>query len=119
MPDGLDLLAVYPNHTARYYNQAGKGVVWERPNSSLDKKIDAVLGAAAPVVAQVGTWNQARPPAPPPDQVRLNFLTPGGLHFGQAPMEVMAIDPLGGPVLTAATALMQALIERARTGNPN
>src|SRR5262249_11452302 len=42
---GLDILAVYRDHSARYYNQAGGGEVWERPDDSLDRAIDLVLEA--------------------------------------------------------------------------
>ncbi|UOQ72993.1 hypothetical protein [Hymenobacter cellulosilyticus] len=42
--------------------------------------------------------------------MRLNLLTPSGLHFGQAPFDTLWQDALGGPVLVAAQQLMQALI---------
>jgi hypothetical protein len=50
--------------------------------------------------------------------VRINFLTPSGLHFGQAPYQQLASDGLGGPVLAAAVRLMQALIGKSPRGQP-
>jgi hypothetical protein len=114
MPQGLDLLAAYPDHTARYYNFSGAGVVWERPDESMDGWIDALLDAGRNVVARIGPWDQPRPQPPAGGQVRLNFLTPSGLHFGQGPMEVLAADPLGRPVIEHGTRLMQALIALPR-----
>ena len=112
MPTGLDLLAVYLDHSARYYNYSGAGVVWEHPDLSLDSIIDQLLDAARLVVVQIGPWEQERPAPPSHDQARLSFLTPSGLHFGQGPMAALSRDPLSGPVLQLANVLMRALIAK-------
>jgi hypothetical protein len=109
---GLDLLAAYPEHTARYYNFSGAGVIWEHPDASLDGMIDALLQAGQQVLNQIGPWDQPRPAPPPEGHIRLNFLSPAGLHFGQAAFDVLARDPLAKPTITAATALMQALVAK-------
>jgi hypothetical protein len=114
MSTGLDLLAAYADHSARYYNYSGAGVVWDHPNSSLDSAIDQLLDAASEVVSRIGPWEQPRPAAPPRDHLRLSFLTPSGLHFGQGPTAAIASAPLGGTVFELATALMKALIESSR-----
>jgi hypothetical protein len=113
MPNGLDLLAAYPDHSARYYNFSGNGVVWEHPDSSLNAAIDELLAAPKIIVDKIGPWDQPRPEAPPRDQARLNFLTPSGLHFGQAPMAVLTRDPMAGRVFQSATILMKALIAKS------
>src|SRR6059058_3340843 len=46
MPKGLDLLAAYADHNARYYNFSGAAVIWERPNDLLDAQIDDLLLSA-------------------------------------------------------------------------
>jgi hypothetical protein len=51
-------------------------------------------------------------------EVRINFLTPSGLHFGQGRYQDFASDGLGGPVLAAALRLMQALIGKSGAGQP-
>lgn len=112
MGNGLDLLAAYPERTARFYSHASGGVVWERPDSSLDAHIDGLLIAGRHVLDAIGPWEQPRPPAPPPGQVRLNFLSPAGLHFGQGPFQTLANDPMAKPVIDAGTALLQQLVER-------
>ncbi len=48
--------------------------------------------------------------------VRLNMLTPSGLHFGEGPFQVLAGDPMGGPIVAAALALMQRLIALSEAG---
>ena len=114
LDQGLDLLAAYPDHSARYYNYSGAGVVWEHPDRSLDGPIDDLLAAAADVVAEIGPWEEARPGPPARGQARLSFLTPSGLHFGQASLPSLSNDPLGAKVLRLATALMQALTAKTR-----
>ena len=116
MPDGLDLLAAYEDGTARYYNYSGAGVVWERPDASLDPAVSALLEAGRTLVTQIGPWEGARPPAPQDGNVRVSLLTPSGLHFGEGPFDALASDQLGGPVIAAATRLMQELIAKSEGG---
>lgn len=113
LEQGLDLLAAYPDFTARYYNFSGSGVIWERPDASMDDKIGRLLEVAADVVKQIGPWDGPRPGAPAAGQLRLSFLTPGGLCFGQGPFQALAADPMGAKVIQAGTELMQGLIARA------
>jgi hypothetical protein len=116
MPKGLDLLAAYPDHSARYYNYSGSGVVWDHPDPSLDTTIDQLLAASRQVVAQIGPWDQARPAPPPRGQTRMSFLTPSGLHVGQGPMAALSRDPLSGRVIQVATVLMKAMIAKTNAG---
>lgn len=115
MAEGLDLVAAYPDHNARYYNHSGRAVVWIQGDGSLDPLIDALLAASETVVRQIGPWEDARPPSPPTGHVRLSFLTPSGLHFGEGPMNALSADPMGGPVIHHAIALMQALMAVSET----
>ncbi len=112
LEEGLDLLAAYDDHTARYYNYSGAGVVWEHPDPSLDGYIDRLLTDSAEVVRHIGPWLEPRRPAPPTGQVRINFLTPSGLHFGEGTMEALMRYPLAVPVLNGAIELMQQLVDR-------
>ncbi len=111
---GLDLLAAYADHTARYYNFSGAGVVWEHADDSIDAQIDALLACGQTICDRIGPWEGERPGPPPAGQARINLLTPSGLHFGQGPFELLSRDGLGGPALAAATALMQSLIAKTR-----
>ena len=115
MEQGLDIVAAYTDHTARYLNYTGAGIIWEAADESLNPLIDDVLRAGQTVVYQIGPWEGVRPAAPANGQVRLNLLTPSGLHFGQGAFETLANDPRGGPIITAATRLMQALIDKDKS----
>ena len=111
MPSGLDILAAYADCHARYFHCAGGAVVWERPNASLDPVITQLLRSAGTVAQQIGPWDKARPGPPPLDQMRLSFLTPSGLHFGQAALNDLHRDPLAKETVAHATDLMQRLID--------
>jgi hypothetical protein len=116
MRKGTDLVAGYADHRARYWNFSGAGIVWERPNDSLDGLIDDLLKKGSSVVQRIGPWKEPRPAAPPNGVARLNFLTPSGLHFGQGPINAIAADQMGGPVLSSAFQLMKAMTALGRQG---
>lgn len=109
MDSGHDLLAVYADGTSRYYNYSGAGVVWERPDSSLDSAMDAVLNAARSIVQDIGPWNGPRRPPPPAGHVRLNMLTPSGLYFGEGPFDDLERDRRARPLIQASLNLMRRL----------
>jgi hypothetical protein len=109
---GADILAVYTDYTARYLNYSGAGVIWEHPDTSLDAEIGALLKAGQAVANVIGPWEQARPPAPQGDNVRLNMLTPSGLHFGYGSFQTLYGEPMGRSIIDPATRLMQSLIAK-------
>ena len=57
---------------------------------------------------------------PPPSRghTMLSVLTRGGIYVGAGPIEAISEDPRGGPVITAATELLQTLVQRADQANP-
>lgn len=121
MPKGLDIVAAYRDHRARYFNYSGAGVLWERRDESLDALIDELLTAGSVVAEAIPAWTQPRPPEPKKGNVRINLLTPSGIHLGQGPTEALNQDAMGGPILSAAYGLMKRLVELKResgeTGN--
>lgn len=113
LDEGLDMLAAYVDHSARYINYSGAAVLWDHADPSLDDAIDELLDAARAILQQIGPWEGPRPPAPPTGQARISMLAPGGLFFGQAPLQTLMTDPLAAPAMNAALKLMQALIEKS------
>jgi len=114
---GVDLLAAYEDRSARYFNFSGAAIIWEHPDDSLDARMDEIFILARGALERLGPWNKPRPPAPGRHEVRMNFLTVGGLYFGQGPMNAMSQDPLGAPILNAAARLMHAMIQKSKVGN--
>lgn len=113
LKEGLDIVAAYADHSALYFNYSGAAVIWENPDDSLQAEIDDLLKAGKKVIHQIGPWEAERPGVPPKGQARVSMLTPSGLHFGQAPFDALANDEMGGPIIQAATTLMQALIKKS------
>jgi hypothetical protein len=116
LEQGLDIVAAYTDLSARYFNFSGGSIIWDHPNGSLEAAVQGLLEAGRVVVQQIGPWEGPRPPAPKKGDARINFLTPSGLHFGQAKLEQLSRDPLGGPVIARAIQLMEGLI--AKTQRP-
>lgn len=114
MPKGLDIVAAYRDHRARYFNYSGAGVLWERRDGSLDGLIDELLQAGTVVAKAIGPWTQPRPPEPKNGTVRINLLTPSGIHLGQGPVEALNQDAMGGPILSASFGLMKRIVELAK-----
>lgn len=111
MPKGVDIVAAYSDGTARYLNFSGAGEIWERPNDSLDAEIKALLEAGQTVANLIGPWDKERPEAPTNGNVRLNMLTPSGLHFGYGGFETLSKDPKGAALINPATQLMLKLTQ--------
>ncbi len=110
---GLDTLAVFADGRIRYINQSGKIVVFEDLPPQLKPKAGALLAAAQAVVDRIGPWDKPRLPPPPKGAVRMTFLASDGLYFGQGAFADLQRDPIGGPVLTNAGALLPLIIDMA------
>jgi hypothetical protein len=111
LPKGADIVAAYTDYTARYLNFTGAGEIWDHPNNSLDVEIDALLKAGQEVAHKIGPWDQLGHPSATPTNgnVRLNMLTPSGLHFGEGGFQTLSNEPMGNAIISPATALMQRL----------
>lgn len=114
MKGGADIVAAYSNYTARYLHHTGSGVIWERPDGSLDAEMEALLRAGQAVADKIGPWEQMRPAAPRADHVRLNMLTPSGLHFGYGAWETLSREPMGKAIIDPATQLMATLTKKGK-----
>ena len=113
MEGGVDLLAVYTDHTARYYNYAGGGVVLEQEDAAISAKIDTVIQYGREIIPHIGPWEGERPGVPASGYARLNMLTSHGLFFGEAPQMTLFNDPLAGKTMYAMLSIMEALINKS------
>jgi hypothetical protein len=114
---GTDTLAGFEDGTARYLNQGGGGIVWETQDATISAGIQALLAAGQAVAERSGPLDGPRPPVPPSGGASIWLLTDGGIHLGTGPFGALAADPLGGPVIGAATELMRLLIERSHSSS--
>lgn len=109
LPTGLDLLAAYADHTARFYSHSGAAAVWLHADTSLDADIDRLINAGAAIVQQRGPRDIPHPEPPPLNQMRMSFLTPGGICYGQGPEGELGADPNANEVLAASSNLINKL----------
>lgn len=114
MEEGLDLLAIYTDGSARYYNFSGSGIVWDRPDEEVSGKINSILEQGRKILQHIGPWEGERPPAPAAGKARINLLTSHGLYFGEAPQMALFNDALAGPTMYAMLDLMQTLMRRTQ-----
>ena len=114
MPEGHDTLAIYADHSARYYNYSGNTIFWEHEDNSLDPLIDTILVQGMDIVAKIGPWKDARPVPPGTKMARINFLTSHGLHFGEADQHALFNDALAGKTMYAMLDVMQALTSKSQ-----
>lgn len=116
-PTGIILVVGFADHTARVLHASGSGVVWERPDHSLDEKIDTLLGAAeralnaiplslTDVMVQVPTQM---------DMVAIHIATPSGIYQGMGTGQFMSQDPNASPILNASTDLLQILQNKGKS----
>jgi len=115
---GLDTLAAYADGRVRYMNAAGKLVALEKDVPAVRSQREALLGACEDVLSDMAATKLPRPGPPVRGDVRLSLLVSDGLYVGQANTNALAEDYLGGPILRASNALLNALIEFARKNAP-
>ena len=106
LENGLDVLAAYKDGSARYINHAEKLIIWETNTVESENIIRNLFSESLKVVSRIGAWGAPRLPQPNIGDIRINFLVADGLYFGQGALDVLASDPMGGPVVQAATKLM-------------
>jgi hypothetical protein len=113
LEQGNDTLAAYRDLSARFMSHSGKTIVWEARDPQIDAHIDQLLNAGQHVAEKIGPWTEPRHAPPTNGNVRVNLLTPSGLHVGEGPFTAFARSPTGGPVIALGAKLMGALIGRA------
>jgi len=110
---GLDTLAVFADGRMRYINQSEKIAIFEATPPTMDIPSQKLMQASAVALARIGPWDKPRLPPPVEGNVRLTFLVSDGLYFGEGPFSAIQRDPIGGPVLLAASELLAKIVDTA------
>lgn len=111
MKKGVDYLAVYLDNSARYFNFSGAKVIYEGCDELINIELQKLLLYCQQVVNQIGVWEQARRDPPSKGIARINFLTPKGLHFGEAPLNILEQDILAKDVIAQSIVVMKLLTD--------
>jgi hypothetical protein len=108
---GIVSVVAFTDHSARILHSSGGGTVWERPDNSLDEKIDDLIKAGEQAITFIPLVVVDIVPNPPKqvDHVLVCIATPSGIYHGLGTGEFMSKDQYAGPILGAGTNLLQAL----------
>ena len=69
------------------------------------------LTTAQPVVDVIGPSGKPRQAPPEGDTVRVTFLVSDGLYIGEGPHDILMADPMGGLMINAAYAMLEAILK--------
>lgn len=108
--DRLDVMAAYADGTARYINHQGGMIVWDRMDETITPLVMSVIRETQPF----GAPQEDRLDDPvPTDEVRLNVLTPGGIHVWQGvPSENAPLNKVFVGMASLLRALVQVTMEQ-------
>jgi hypothetical protein len=110
-----DVMATYADGTARYLNHGGNAILVEGvQQGDLRVVISANIELGQQLADVVGLWDQARLPVVPEGSARVLLLTPGGMRFGQGPLEQLQADPMAKEIIRAAMLTASMLIRQGR-----
>jgi len=110
MSDGLDVLAVYADGSARYLNHSGKVLIWDGVPPTSDVK--KIFFDASSIVKKIGPWDKKRLPPPQRGNARITLLVNGEIYFGEGPFNFMRNDPFAKDIIRHLTNFMIFLTSR-------
>lgn len=106
LPSGLDLMVAYRDGSARFWSSTGESILWDRPDSRLDKPIQILIEAGQKAAERIGSGDHPRPPLPAAGQLRFTMLTPGGKAFVEGAEAQLIKDATNKGLLIAAAELL-------------
>ena len=115
LDQGVDVVAAYQDHSARYINHSGAAVIWDEDSAEMNAHIEPFLEVAAAIGANTSPLDGDHPPPPQRGFMLINVLTPGGIHIGMGPLTDLQGDPMGSAVIKTAMSLMNALVQHAQS----
>ena len=111
---GLDTLSTYVDGRIRYIHGSGKQIIIEKDLPSTREPRKVLLKAAQDIVDELTPLMEPRSPPPKQPNVRVTAVASDGLYVGEANLEQLTADPLGGPILRATSDLLTAVVDYAK-----
>jgi len=115
----LDVLAAYADGSVRYINQSGKLSIFDGGPLRVVALGKNLVAAARPLAERIGHADHARMPPPRDDKMRLSMLASDGLCVAEGRFGALQKDALSGPIVGAALALLQTVVESTRADADN
>jgi hypothetical protein len=114
MDQGLDIIAAYADHTARYWNYTGAGIAWDMPDPDIDPLIDNLLSVGQEIMKTIGTDPREKLPIPAQGDIRLFMTAFDGSCLGEGPSLQLVRDPRAGTAIGAGNNLMMGILGKAK-----
>ncbi len=114
MEQGLDLLAAYADHTARYSNSSGAGLIWDTRDPEISHLIDNLLQVGQSIMDTIGLDQRETLPIPAKGNVRLFVAGFGGSCFSEGPAAQLAQGQMTEYAIRAGYDLIRCLLEKAK-----
>ena len=114
MDQGLDIVAAYSDHTARYWNFTGAGIVWEARDPQIDKVVDNLFYVSQEIMKRIGIGLRDIPPIPPKGNIRIFLMAYDGSCVGEGSYDFLYKDEMGKYAIDAAYGLMVTLMEKQK-----
>ena len=114
---GLDIVAGYVDYSARYWNYAGTGVIWDARDPEIDQLIFNLLKVGFEITKRIGVGLRDTPPVPEKGYIRFFIMAYDGSTVGEGRFDQLSKDPMGRVAIDAAFKLMTALMKRQKDKN--
>lgn len=114
MDQGLDIVAGFADHTARYWNYSGTGIVWDARDPKIDEIVDILMQVGDEIMKRVGIGQRDLLPVPQKGNIRIFLMAYDGTCFGEGSYDSMYQDDMGKYAINMAYALMMALMEKQK-----
>lgn len=114
---GLEIVAGYSDYSARYWNPAGGGVIWDARDPELDKLIFNLLSAGFEISKRIGVGLRDTLPVPEKGNIRIFIMAYDGSTVGEGPYGQLSKEPMGRVAIDAGATLIQALKKRQKKQN--
>lgn len=114
---GLDIVAAYADYSARYWNHAGTGVIWDARDREMDQLIFNLLSVGFEITKRIGVGLRDAPPVPEKGRIRFFIMAYDGSTVGEGIYEQLNKDPMGRVAIDAGLKLMTALMKKQKNKN--
>ena len=104
--NGLDVLSVYSDGTARYIAQSGNIIIWETPTAQSTELVTTLFKAGKSFGEVTSPWFSLRKNFPEKGKVRVSLLMSNGLHMKEGEFLRMRNDRSSSTVIEAGIKFM-------------
>jgi hypothetical protein len=111
---GLDIVAAYSDYSARYWNHAGGGVIWDARDPDIDQLMVNLLSVGFEITKRIGVGLRDTLPVPPQGNIRVFIMAYDGSTVGEQPYEQLSKDPMGRVAIDAGSKLMKGLMKKQK-----